>query len=343
MLDVTFFENPRFTAANISIVLVFFALFGSLFFLTQYLQFVLGYSALEAGIRVAPLALVLMIGAPIAGRLTARFGNKVLVAAGMGIVAVGLWFMGTLTVTSGYWHVVIALVILGFGHGDGDGAATESIMGSLPLAKAGRRLGDERHHAADRRRARRRDPGQHLRLLVRRHTSRPRSPGCPRRPSPLRRARSARRSRSGEDRRRAGAAITAAAKTSFIDAMDRGLIVGATIALLGALVALIWLPNRAADADAIELHVPRMTASSPPSRSAPSDRATCRTDAAHRGRPRDPEADRAILEATIELLAERGSVACRSRPSQLAPVSARRPSTGVGRRRSRSWSTRSPI
>ena len=54
MLDVTFFENPRFTAANISIVLVFFALFGSLFFLTQYLQFVLGYTPLQAGIRIAP-------------------------------------------------------------------------------------------------------------------------------------------------------------------------------------------------------------------------------------------------------------------------------------------------
>ena len=51
MLDVTFFENPRFTAANISIVMVFFALFGSLFFLTQYLQFVLGYTALEAGMQ----------------------------------------------------------------------------------------------------------------------------------------------------------------------------------------------------------------------------------------------------------------------------------------------------
>ena len=137
MLDVTFFENRRFTAANISIVLVFFALFGSLFFLTQYLQFVLGYSALEAGVRVAPLALVLMIGAPIAGRLTARVGNKVLVAAGMGLVASGLWFMGTLSVTSGYPHVVIALLILGLGMGTAMVPATESIMGSLPLAKAG--------------------------------------------------------------------------------------------------------------------------------------------------------------------------------------------------------------
>ena len=90
MLDVTLLREPAVHAANISIVLVFFALFGSLFFLTQYLQFVLGYTALQAGIRVPPLALVLMVGAPIAGRLTARFGNKVLVATGMTVVAIGL-------------------------------------------------------------------------------------------------------------------------------------------------------------------------------------------------------------------------------------------------------------
>jgi ferredoxin len=106
MLDVTFFENPRFTAANISIVLVFFALFGSLFFLTQYLQFVLGYTPLQAGIRVAPIALVLMVSAPLAGRFVARFGNKVLVAAGMTAVAIGLGFLGTITVSSWSWPEV---------------------------------------------------------------------------------------------------------------------------------------------------------------------------------------------------------------------------------------------
>ena len=71
MLNVRFFENPRFTAANISVTLVFFALFGSLFFLTQYLQFVLGYSALQAGLRVAPIALALIVVAPL-GRASRR-------------------------------------------------------------------------------------------------------------------------------------------------------------------------------------------------------------------------------------------------------------------------------
>ena len=132
MLNIRFFENPRFTAANISVTLVFFALFGSLFFLTQYLQFVLGYSPLQAGLRVAPIALVLIIVSPITGRLVLPLGNKVLVVAGMLTAAFGLWFLSTVTVTSGYPKVLAALMILGTGMSLAMTPATESIMGSLP-------------------------------------------------------------------------------------------------------------------------------------------------------------------------------------------------------------------
>jgi EmrB/QacA subfamily drug resistance transporter len=257
MLDVTFFENPRFTAANISIVLVFFALFGSLFFLTQYLQFVLGYSALEAGVRVAPLALVLMVGAPIAGRLTARFGNKLLVSTGMGVVAVGLWYMGTLSVTSGYGHVVLALLILGLGMGTAMVPATESIMGSLPLNKAG--VGSAMNDTT-------RQIGGALGVAIlgsifssayATHIAASLT-GLP--------AATAAAATNSVGAALAigtkiggtqGAAIVAAARSSFIHAMDRGLVVGAAVALLGAIVALVWLPHRASDRDAIELEVRR--------------------------------------------------------------------------------------
>jgi len=93
MLNISFFQNARFTAASMSVTLVFFALFGSLFFLTQYLQFVLGYTALQAGVRVAPIALAIMIAAPTSGRLVARLGNKVMVFVGMTIVAAGLFLL----------------------------------------------------------------------------------------------------------------------------------------------------------------------------------------------------------------------------------------------------------
>ncbi|MEX2031820.1 MAG: DHA2 family efflux MFS transporter permease subunit, partial [Dehalococcoidia bacterium] len=83
MLDLRFFRNPRFTAANIAVTLVFFALLGSMFSMTQYLQFVLGYSALEAGIRMMPMALGMMIGAPLSARLVEHIGSKVVVTAGL--------------------------------------------------------------------------------------------------------------------------------------------------------------------------------------------------------------------------------------------------------------------
>ena len=64
MLDMSFFKNPRFSAANTAITLSFFALFGSLFLMTQYWQFVHGYSPLEAGVRLVPYAAALMLTAP---------------------------------------------------------------------------------------------------------------------------------------------------------------------------------------------------------------------------------------------------------------------------------------
>src|ERR687892_1918419 len=68
MLRMEFFRNPRFSAASAAITLTFFALFGSMFLLTQHLQFVLGYSPLEAGIRILPAA-ALVVAAPLSTRL----------------------------------------------------------------------------------------------------------------------------------------------------------------------------------------------------------------------------------------------------------------------------------
>ena len=68
MLDVRFFANPRFTAASVNVTLVFFALFGFIFLATQYLQFVLGYSAFEAGVRTLPFAVAMMVMAPLSSK-----------------------------------------------------------------------------------------------------------------------------------------------------------------------------------------------------------------------------------------------------------------------------------
>ena len=71
MLDMHFFENPRFSAASGAITLVFLALFGTLFLLTQYLQSVLGYSTVKAGAVLLPQAVMMMIFAPLSQRVGA--------------------------------------------------------------------------------------------------------------------------------------------------------------------------------------------------------------------------------------------------------------------------------
>jgi EmrB/QacA subfamily drug resistance transporter len=136
MLDVKLFRNPRFSAASISITLVFFALLGSIFFLTQYLQYVMGYSALEAGVRIAPVALGMVIGGPLSARATERIGTKIVVAFGLATVAAGLGLLSNADVNSGYGLVFAALVVLGLGMSSAMAPATDSIMGSLPLARA---------------------------------------------------------------------------------------------------------------------------------------------------------------------------------------------------------------
>ena len=136
MLRMEFFRNPRFTAASGAIAMVFFALFGSVFLLTQHLQFVLGYTPLQAGLRILPVA-ALIVAAPVSARLVERIGTKLVVVAGLLIVAGALWLLSTVEISDGYGLVAAALALLGAGMGLTMAPATESIMGSLPLAKAG--------------------------------------------------------------------------------------------------------------------------------------------------------------------------------------------------------------
>jgi EmrB/QacA subfamily drug resistance transporter len=137
MLDLHFFQNPRFSAASAAIMLVFLALFGTIFLLTQYLQSVLGYSTLKAGAILIPQSAALMTFAFLSPRWVVRFGNKVVVAVGLSLVAISLLGFVTLDVGSSALHVILVSIIMGVGMGNVMSPATESIMGSLPREKAG--------------------------------------------------------------------------------------------------------------------------------------------------------------------------------------------------------------
>jgi len=137
MLDVSFFKNPRFSAANSAITLTFFAMFGSMFLMTQYWQFVHGYTPLQAGVRLVPFALMMMIVAPLSARVVERFGTKLVVSGGMFIVALALLSLATIKADTSYLRVIICMCVMSSGMGLIFGPATESVMGSLPREKAG--------------------------------------------------------------------------------------------------------------------------------------------------------------------------------------------------------------
>src|SRR3954447_3424677 len=137
MLDVKLFRDRRFSASAGSIAIVFFALFGTIFFLTQYLQSVLGYDPITAGAAFIPVSIGMVVSSQVSARLTVRVGPRPIVAGGLALVAGGLLLLSLARVDSGYGLIAAALAAMGFGMGMAMTPATESLMSALPKEHAG--------------------------------------------------------------------------------------------------------------------------------------------------------------------------------------------------------------
>jgi EmrB/QacA subfamily drug resistance transporter len=137
MVDLRVFRNGRFSAASFSVTMIFLALFGWLFLFTQQMQFVLGYNALQAGVRALPFAITIGVISQPAARLAERLGTKAVVTAGLALMAVGFWLMSTSTPHTGYGFLLVASIVIAAGMGLAMAPATESIMGALPREQAG--------------------------------------------------------------------------------------------------------------------------------------------------------------------------------------------------------------
>jgi len=250
MLDVRFFQNRRFTAANGAITLTFFAMFGVSFLATQYLQSVLGYTPLEAGVRMLPMPLTMLVIAPLSPRIVEKVGTKLVVGTGLTLAAIGTALLSLVPVTDGYPNVIAGMMIMAAGMGLVMAPATESIMGSLPPAKAG--VGSAMNDTT-------RQMGGALGVAiigsVLASAYRPgvssalAAVGAPQEVIDV-----AQESITGAmhaaDKLPAalGDAVRTAAATEFVSAFHSAVLVGAVVLLVAAGIVFKWLPARAGDA-----------------------------------------------------------------------------------------------
>jgi EmrB/QacA subfamily drug resistance transporter len=138
MLDVSLFRDRRFSAASGAVTVTFFALFGFIFLVTQYFQFVRGYGALSTGARILPVAVSIAVASVVGATLAPRIGTKVVVATGMVLFGAAFLWISTSGVATSYPVVIVPqMVMMGLGMGLISTPATESILLVLPPARAG--------------------------------------------------------------------------------------------------------------------------------------------------------------------------------------------------------------
>jgi EmrB/QacA subfamily drug resistance transporter len=137
MLDLTLFRNGTFAGANAVMLLVALAMFGVFFFVSLYMQNILGFSAVQAGAAFLPMTCLIMVVAPIAGKLSDRIGSRWLMTGGMVLIAVQLFYYSTLGVDAGFYDLLPGLLIGGIGMASTMTPTAAAVIGSVSVDKSG--------------------------------------------------------------------------------------------------------------------------------------------------------------------------------------------------------------
>ena len=138
MLDLSLFRDRRFSAASGAVTVTFFALFGFIFLITQYFQFVRGYGTLSTGARILPVALSIAVASVVGALLAPRIGTKLVVTSGLVLFGTSFVWISTVAVDASYATTIVPqMVMMGLGMGFISTPATESILQVLPPSRAG--------------------------------------------------------------------------------------------------------------------------------------------------------------------------------------------------------------
>jgi EmrB/QacA subfamily drug resistance transporter len=137
MLDLSLFRIPSFVGANLVALLVSLGMFGVFFFVSLYVQNILGYSPTKAGAIFLPMTVLIILIAPIAGKASDRIGGRWLMGGGMAILGVSLLLYQRVGLHSDFWTLLPAMVLGGVGMAMTMSPMTSVAMGSVPVDKAG--------------------------------------------------------------------------------------------------------------------------------------------------------------------------------------------------------------
>jgi EmrB/QacA subfamily drug resistance transporter len=244
LLDVRLLLQPEFGASVLAVLLTSFGLFGSMFFLSQYLQGVLGFGTMETGFSILPLAIAIAVFSP-GGMVAARkFGARVTVAAGMAAVALGLLALHQAGLRDGYPMVAVSLFLVGGGMGMAMSPLTVIMIRALPRSKQG--VASAINSTA-------RELGGALGVAILGSLAAPVyaagvQPATVTLPAPAATAVGASLAGAGAVASMLPAgqadALLALARSAFVGGMDVAVLAGAIVATAGALVALAFLPGR---------------------------------------------------------------------------------------------------
>jgi EmrB/QacA subfamily drug resistance transporter len=137
MLPLELFKSGTYTGANLVILLVALAMFGIFFFMSLYMQNILGYSAVQTGAAFLPMTILIILVAPIAGRTSDRIGSRGLLTAGMILIALQLLYFSRLGLDATYWDILPAFIVGGIGMSLTMTPSAAAATRSVPVDKAG--------------------------------------------------------------------------------------------------------------------------------------------------------------------------------------------------------------
>jgi MFS family permease len=234
IVDFDFFRSRSFVGANVVAFSISFGMFAVFFFLALYMQNILGYSPLQAGVRFLPSTLVIMLAGPLAGRLSDRIGPRIPLVIGLSLVTLSLAWQSRIQVDTSFSFLVVPFILLGLGMGFTMSPMSTAAMNAVDRTKAGvasgtlsmtRMVGGTFGVAA-------------LGALVAAIGRHDLANALPQLPQTAR-ERLVDALGSGADTSGVSDAVRAASQHAFVDALGTGLTIAAAATAIGALVA--WL------------------------------------------------------------------------------------------------------